>query len=1848
MIIYTIFLRLNYYLRLDNYLRLNYYCLRLNYYCWRRWMIIILIYYSSASLDDFTYITVIDVSKIFRKNGCPVVEMIWTLNDEIFTHHVLNTGAVNTAQDNITWHKNREGTETPYQNYTNKHRNSKRTEIVNQNNTNKTIKTLLCANKYELSNAHCARIEREGISSYYNKSNKHNYQANKKSNNKQKNITIILSEEISTHIKSTYLIKKEHKGIIYKYLESNLLRLYNRLVGQNYTIYSEGSILVIKYSCSHNVEILTDSGLEEIIRIGSLTITPIASLFYGDINHSYTCYPPNMIRLQNSWTYIKAYTVRPKRIIQRRHYGTNDIKTVRLKNSQSIKNDSVINYGTAHLEETKDNEQQKHYLAQATKKFDPKKFESFLKPREPHLTQERGTLPKPYSNSIIEDTKFKWLLLTIIITVITHNWKRYNQCSQHHGNIRIIQANCHKSSEGNCTLLEEATSFHADIILASEVHTGRNGKITGLGHHVKCSSRPTQTATGQIITSAAIVCRNKSMPFICITGEGDNSPLDYTAAIIEANRQYLIVSVYVKPKKNEIIIDTDGTETTYLTKLYNDLTKLIREHDNKGIIIGGDFNTRHPSWDSFVKRVDTTRSNILINFAENNGLFNLNAINYREGLATYRSTTDHRDPNTTSTALGYSHIDLTFVDKNTLIKLNQWHIDPGSTISDHAPILMEIEDNKPRYKSLRKTFGKLNEKDIMGINNLIDDNYLSQNIPLEHKDEHEIDEAVATLTNYIHTTVEKFQIMSNIRPITQCSQRSKTRTTSNGNEIMIQGSIQRSNNSRAQRYQFKCITNKPSTAYQITGLTQELWELENDREIRQPVNIYITLEIITSKKGYSRWKRKAREILSGKLHHKKEKNAAPWWNAKLTRLRSIYKEAARAYYSTEHSDDPEVKTNMTTARKLYTKEIKTARKESWMEYVSISSSIGAWESAYKTIMNKRKFKNCMQAITTPDGKKLTDYKQVLDALMSSSFPMDDISTDTTQQKEVREQMASDHYSQFDDITITQSEVETLINTLPYKKAPGIDGISGELLRGIAGKTSKYISAIIQSCLLHGYFPKQWKVAYVVMIPKPGKDPSSVKGWRPICLLCNMAKLLDKIVINNIMSQYRQTTGICQEQFGFEAHKSTIHAINEIVTTINTKRKEGVVAIICLDVSGAFDNAWHPEIIRQLKKAAISHNLMSLIKSYLRDREAVLEYNGITSIKEPNRGCPQGSSSGPMLWNIVYNDLLMIANENTDTRIIAYADDATLIVWARTQELLQSKIKRALKRVLDWGASVKLSFGPEKTELLYFDQIRHRCIDAINNQYSNSDNTDDLHQHKRRKLNLKNKSKTNPFSINVDGHIITESKLVRILGFYINNTLTWRDHIEIAIKKANAKWQLLSPACSNKWGLDPRNAIRIFEGAIQPVLTYGSPIWHNEIKTSTWSKKLIKWQQEKLVRLCRAFSKISSSIANIVSGVIPMNLLIEEQAINWHITNIHGYTYSHKGETISNLSLIRKCRIKVGLPEVTKTEEIPAPEYYIRRVNNKRSRKGYDLTKTQIRSNVEHHYIKSRENTTHLNAYHLNLFTGETIKAYRYRKTPSWRGTNTTVQLLATEYIIEEARRRRLLHNDKTFHFIYFENETEVNYNELISNDLNNSDSANILRLIWANNQYIKLHETQEIWPEVDDSIHDIDGDKVKDYKAKVKKWMYDVWNDKYTRECADPKSWGKHTRKIFPNVIDRTQMKWVIPGYRMTQILTDHGYFNNMLSKQEIVKYPYCEPCASLNIRAIDNAEHYVFNCQAYANDRQILEEYTALKGYTTLKEIMSDRSAYYRLKKFIHKNKKLDWIENSRISLISISGQDE
>jgi hypothetical protein len=103
--------------------------------------------------------------------------------------------------------------------------------------------------------------------------------------------------------------------------------------------------------------------------------------------------------------------------------------------------------------------------------------------------------------------------------------------------------------------------------------------------------------------------------------------------------------------------------------------------------------------------------------------------------------------------------------------------------------------------------------------------------------------------------------------------------------------------------------------------------------------------------------------------------------------------------------------------------------------------------------------------------------------------------------------------------ITIQEVQKEIRLLKLRKAPGIGRIAPKMIKELPQKAVRLLTFIVNAIILRkNYWPKQLKTAEIILIHKPGKDPTKVESYRSISLLPIMAKLLEKLLMQKIKNE----------------------------------------------------------------------------------------------------------------------------------------------------------------------------------------------------------------------------------------------------------------------------------------------------------------------------------------------------------------------------------------------------------------------------------------------------------------------------------------------------------------------------------------------------------------------------------------------------------------------------------------------------------------------------------------------------------------------------------------------------------
>ncbi|KAL6417501.1 hypothetical protein ACFW04_012685 [Cataglyphis niger] len=252
--------------------------------------------------------------------------------------------------------------------------------------------------------------------------------------------------------------------------------------------------------------------------------------------------------------------------------------------------------------------------------------------------------------------------------------------------------------------------------------------------------------------------------------------------------------------------------------------------------------------------------------------------------------------------------------------------------------------------------------------------------------------------------------------------------------------------------------------------------------------------------------------------------------------------------------------------------------------------------------------------------------------------------------------------------------------LNNKKSSGLDGIPNFVLKQLPAKIIHMYTILFNNMINYSYFPQKWKEAKVISLPKKDKDKTLPVSYRPISLLPNIGKVYE-MVINDIINSYCYENKLLPEnQFGFRAKHSTIHAINKLTSDINwALMNEDCLGVCLVDLEKAFDTVWQEGLIFKLKKKNFPISLVKLIWNMIKDRSFVTSHFNTLSKKQFTiiNGLQQGTINSPILFNIYIADLLrLFGPDNTKCSLIAYADDLIIYCAGREPETIKKNIQLA--------------------------------------------------------------------------------------------------------------------------------------------------------------------------------------------------------------------------------------------------------------------------------------------------------------------------------------------------------------------------------------------------------------------------------------------------------------------------------------------------------------------------------------------------------------------------------------------
>ena len=194
-------------------------------------------------------------------------------------------------------------------------------------------------------------------------------------------------------------------------------------------------------------------------------------------------------------------------------------------------------------------------------------------------------------------------------------------------------------------------------------------------------------------------------------------------------------------------------------------------------------------------------------------------------------------------------------------------------------------------------------------------------------------------------------------------------------------------------------------------------------------------------------------------------------------------------------------------------------------------------------------------------------------------------------------------------------------------------MSNKLLKIFKKPLSTPLSLLINLTFTKGKFPDILKIKKP--FPNHKKNcKTDVNNYRPISLLSNIRKIIEKIVHDRLYIYLENNNIFYKYQFGFRANHSTNHTLTEITEQIRNACDKGLdTCRVYLDFQKAFDTVNQNILLAKLKHYGIKGTSFDWFKSFICDR---VQYTSIDLHESSTKIVSHGHTQYLVLYFLLFS------------------------------------------------------------------------------------------------------------------------------------------------------------------------------------------------------------------------------------------------------------------------------------------------------------------------------------------------------------------------------------------------------------------------------------------------------------------------------------------------------------------------------------------------------------------------------------------------------------------------------------
>ncbi|GFN90799.1 reverse transcriptase-like protein [Plakobranchus ocellatus] len=179
------------------------------------------------------------------------------------------------------------------------------------------------------------------------------------------------------------------------------------------------------------------------------------------------------------------------------------------------------------------------------------------------------------------------------------------------------------------------------------------------------------------------------------------------------------------------------------------------------------------------------------------------------------------------------------------------------------------------------------------------------------------------------------------------------------------------------------------------------------------------------------------------------------------------------------------------------------------------------------------------------------------------------------------------------IEFTAIELDTTLQKGKPGKAPGLDGVTQEMLSHLGPRAKDTLLNLFNRTWKSEELPRAWRTAVLVPILKKGKCATATESYLPISFISVISKTMEHMVNARLYHYLEQCACLDESQSGFQKHRTTVdQLVGFTQSVINALQAKTHTVAVFVDLEKAYDLVWRTRLTVRLQEHGITGRMYS--------------------------------------------------------------------------------------------------------------------------------------------------------------------------------------------------------------------------------------------------------------------------------------------------------------------------------------------------------------------------------------------------------------------------------------------------------------------------------------------------------------------------------------------------------------------------------------------------------------------------------------------------------------------------------